>query len=608
MRKMAITLGAAMALAPSLIAKTVSPDQALKAAQHHMETYSSAQNAIGLTLIETYYTANAVPTMYLFVNETSGGFVLVSAEDRARPILGYSTKGKFDVSKSAPQVRSWMSRYSDQIGRIAGSPVTASSEIAHKWAVLAEGAERPRTAARGTAIAPLITTEWEQGGDYSAQTPGTSPTGSVATAMAQIMKYWDHPTTGTGSVSYNTSTLGGTLTADFGSTTYDWANMPNRLTPTSSAQEIEAVSKLMFHCGVSTETNYEQQASYANVASYGGGYPSAELAFPGHFGYKSSITLLDRDDFTDQQWTDMLMYEIDQSRPVLYSSYGEEDSHAFIFDGYDDNGYFHVNWGWGGNSDGYYLIDDLDPPIVGTGSMGGPYEYGHMALIMIEPQGSNLPANPFQADYNVVLNAVGLFQPSASEIYRGDPYQIDADIINAGPDNLRNGFVGTMAFDLINGGGHLTINGNGINMNVEEVRGFQLPYIAPLPVGEYVMLVVYFKNIDRPVLRLVGEDLNENAAYLLVKEPLGIARLDRTSGINMYPNPSTGKVTLDLSGFGGHAKALFVNDITGKCLHKSYNLGEGKNDIDLSTLPNGTYFMLLNTDQGAWVQKIVIRK
>lgn len=222
-----------------------------------------------------------------------------------------------------------------------------------------------RTKAAGDTVAPMIDSRWRQYGGYNNMCPedttladlgGHPTTGCVATAMAQIMRYWQFPEHGMGSNSYTHEGeydcwRYGVLSADFANTQYDWDNMPPMLTDSSTEEQIAAVATLCYQCGVSVNIMYNSDCT----GSSGAYSAHASTAFTNAFHYKANYCL-NRNSYSLNQWQTILKNEMDGGRPVLYGGQSIEDTargiggggHAFIVDGYDTNGYFHINWGWGG--------------------------------------------------------------------------------------------------------------------------------------------------------------------------------------------------------------------------------------------------------------------
>lgn len=227
------------------------------------------------------------------------------------------------------------------------------------------------TAADTQSVSPLLTTRWSQYSPYNNLCPEYAEgshcaTGCVATAMAQILKYHEYPVKGIGSHSY-TWTYGDrkeTLSADFGATTYRWDLMLDAYNASATAEEAEAVATLMYHCGVAANLEYTPAT---------GGY--ADDAFSGvidFLGYSPASVLIDRSDFDDAHWDAMLRDALDRGYPVLYGGFTEYYAgHAFVFDGYDSQGRFHVNWGYGDSHNRYYTFNSLNE-----------FNYGHTAMIL----------------------------------------------------------------------------------------------------------------------------------------------------------------------------------------------------------------------------------
>lgn len=321
-------------------------------------------------------TPDSFTECYLFVGADGKGFALIAADDCVPPILGYSMNGTFLADSLPHHIRTWIDAYQFDIAASA-----KEGRVATKYNTL-----------RDTAVGPLMTTTWSQTPLYNAQCPyNTSEssytvTGCVATATAQVMKYWNFPAVGRGSHSYNMPGYG-LQSANFDTTHYAWDSMPDVLNDNSTEAEIAAVAQLMYHVGVAVEMNYGLHGSNASLHSYGSADKiCAENALKNFFRYNQALFTAIRDDFTYPEWDSLLTSELNAARPILFSGRDNEGGHAFVIDGYDSLGLYHVNWGWGGFCDGYYTFDNLSP--TGSGIGGNPsnsYSYDNRVLLYVFP-------------------------------------------------------------------------------------------------------------------------------------------------------------------------------------------------------------------------------
>ena len=300
-----------------------------------------------LDLAYTYRADNGTATMYVF--NFDGGFVIVAADDSSSPILGYSNQGNFDLDNAPDGLRFMLSEISRGITTVVEQGGTASGDIFCRWKNLETcGIMRPNR--NFPVVGPLVQLKWDQGYPYNMYAPGGCPTGCVATAMAQLMKYWEWPVKGTGEHSYMAPVYGQQY-ANFGETSYEWDNMVENYSLGSPTQEQkEAVATLMYHCGVSVNMTYEPDGSGAFSVDV----PSAINTY---FSYSNQATHINKVGHTYDEWIALLKSNIDQQIPLYYSGQSPEGGHAFVCDGYDNDDLFYFNWGWGGAANGFFLID-----------------------------------------------------------------------------------------------------------------------------------------------------------------------------------------------------------------------------------------------------------
>ncbi|MDD2411478.1 MAG: C10 family peptidase [Bacteroidales bacterium] len=285
----------------------------------------------------------------LFTFET-GGFVAISLFDEVRPLLAYSFSGNLDLNNIPDNANSWYLS--------AGRKILEQSKlnIVNSEALLERQSMDAGSFIVNTQKNPyLVNSSWGQGCHFNQYCPadingpcGRCLTGCVATAMAQIMYYWQYPQFGTSSHSYQSNY--GVLSANFGETEYMWANMTDTVTA-----ENTAVATLMYHLGVAVEMNYTSSASSAAVPN---------SALQNYFSYSQNQESVYMSDYSTHEWIDILKNEIDHLRPVLYVGFLDfvPVGHAWVCDGYDSMDYFHFNWGQNGDSGGFYEMGTFTYP------------------------------------------------------------------------------------------------------------------------------------------------------------------------------------------------------------------------------------------------------
>ena len=354
---------------------------------------------------------------YVYANANGEGWVMVAANDVVTPILAYSETGEFRTDKMPDNVKYWLGSYDKKIKYAEQNNIEATEEVKAEWRALRKGV---RKAKASVTVSPLIQTTWDQDEPYYNLCPKVGNertlTGCVATAMAQVMNYWQWPVTGTGSYSYTSETQKLSCSANFGSTTYDWANMLNRYagyynegsstyhsTSSGTTAQQNAVATLMYHCGVAAKMDYDISANggsgtqtiYPNAASTTS--RCAAYALINNFGYKSSTLKCyyrpggyGYSAVSDANWLNLLKTELDASRPIMYAGADNEGGHSFICDGYDSDNKFHFNWGWSGYCNGYYTVDNLVPGTGGSGAGNGSYNDDQDIIIGIIPDKPNI--------------------------------------------------------------------------------------------------------------------------------------------------------------------------------------------------------------------------
>lgn len=356
----------------------LSPQEAL----NRVQAASSRLSAPGNSSYELSYTGKSSDKEALYVfNRGDKGFIVVAADDRMPALLGYSDNGAFDIDKASPQLKWWLGQYADEATYCFDNEYNPTLT---KTTWKRDGRVN---------IPALVKTKWNQSAPYNNDCPtdggGRCVTGCVATAMAQVVNYHRYPVTGSGQYSYTDK--GNTYSFDYGATTFDWDNMLDEYNGSATAQQNAAVAQLMYACGVSINMNYTSYESGTSDLYV----PYALKTF---FNFDEGVRYLEKCYFSNDEWEEMVYDELAAARPVIYGGQAPTGGHEFVCDGYED-GYFHINWGWGGYNDGMFLLSALDPGAdQGIGSSIGGYNSDQSAIMGIrKPTGDSTPWYPIYA-------------------------------------------------------------------------------------------------------------------------------------------------------------------------------------------------------------------
>lgn len=529
----------------SSLAASVNEYQARSVAENFMKSKTGIISHTS-TLHYRQEASDGSADFYVFNFPVQKGFVIVAGDDRVKPVIAYSTDRNFDITAAKKSgVSWWMNKVKMQMQKIKKDNIQAKTGVPEQWKAYQDASSAIALKSL-SAIPPLLETQWDQSPDYNALCPsngngGLCPTGCVATAMAQVMKYWNYPPHGTGSYSYTDShgSITGTHSVNLGNTNYNWSNMPL----TTSSPDI---ATLMYHCGVSVGMDYESNESGACV--FAGTLCALFTNYSGHTS---------RDAFHDQfgynipngqtraiflgNWVDMLKDELNLRRPIMYSGVNfSGGAHVWVCDGYDNNDAFHMNWGWGGSNNAYYDIDDLTP---------GSNDFNDFEGALIEIRPANLSA------CNTNWNLSGT-QTTSYYIWQASNFINSTKLIN-------NKFASYRAENYITLKQGFEAKGNTIDF---------VARLEPCSAPRYGS----YSSID--------DATDEN-------EP----------NISVYPNPANNLLFIISKILNETSVKIKVTDVTGRILI-SYieNAAEGiwQKEIDLSGFAKGIYLLHVETGDG----------
>lgn len=338
---------------------------------------SNRMNALTAELQTMEKSTDDTPLCYVF-STSEGGYIITSADDRARTVLGYVSDCTYEQSMQIPAFRDWMNGCCKVLTWLSCQPESNS---------LSEPSSKTTSTSQEEYVEPLLgDIKWNQTAIYNGMCPIDSATqqrcatGCFATSVSQVMRYWKWPKQGKG-IHKNIHSNDPSQNVDFSNSVYDWDNMLpsyDDSTKTYTQEQEDAVAKLMADIGCSLDMLYGSSSAADDVA--------AMDALPVYFRYSKSLKFHRSEDYTQTEWSQLIKSELNARRPVLMGAATYKMSgHAFVIDGYNAEGLFHVNWGWGGISDNYFAIDVMNPDAQGTGGILGGYCSGQSIYTGLQP-------------------------------------------------------------------------------------------------------------------------------------------------------------------------------------------------------------------------------
>ena len=356
----------------------------------------------------------AEPTFYVFTPQDNniGGFVIVSGIEEAAPILGFSYTDVFDADQIPPSMRYLLGKYQEEIEAY----LSLSPQERQKRRYATDRRQGLPVLSQG--VSPMISTRWNQSTPYNNLCPmdgnERSVTGCAATSTAQVMKFYEYPSHGTGSISYTTETKQIPVSFDFGSTTFEWSRMLNSYSGGNyTSSQATAVATLMAACGAAFKMDYSSESSGAISTDQMSGLIK-------YLGYDADMALLWRDYMTAEQWHTFILDQINSNHPVLFSGQADDGGHSFILDGYinddADNPSYHVNWGWGGRYDDYFKVNALEPYGQGIGGSSGGYNAHQQILFGCIPENNLVDHGCFFLGENVTVSPSSVAPNTAATI------------------------------------------------------------------------------------------------------------------------------------------------------------------------------------------------
>ena len=359
--------------------------QAMYTAREYLSAHGKILKAESLAFKAPRKDASSAENAYYYVFNVGddNGYVIVSGDDRTDQILGYVETGTFDEENIPDNMRSWLQLYADQIKYLDD----------HNIQIDRRAVKAHRVSQTRHAVAPLMKSKWNQGSPYNNRCPvyydaqgnsGTSVSGCVATALAQVINFYKYPVATTAAIPSHTNTYStptGTRTVRLNSISkgakIDWDNMCDTYSGSETEDQKKAVADLMLYVGQAVKMGYGASSG----AGFGDNIPAVMTKY---FGFDDAVTMEYRNKYSIDGWFNLIYNEIASKHPVAMSGSSSGGAHAFVLDGFDGENLFHVNWGWGGGSDGYFLLQILNPGDssgAGASTSSDGYSMGQDVLI-----------------------------------------------------------------------------------------------------------------------------------------------------------------------------------------------------------------------------------
>ena len=565
-----------LAYCSAAFSKTVDQSAAALLATRFLQA-KGVPAAGGLTLSYTQCLGGATKVPLYFVYTCAGGgFVLVGADDELLPpVLAWSPTDSFVANAIPPHIASWLDHYTrDAAWQLA------HSNLAKRYTAQWQQLKAANAAAeKATLVTPLLACTWNQNGYYNIRCPYDTIskkyalTGCVATAMAQIMRFWQWPAAGIGFHAYIDSAYG-LLWADFSRSNYNWNKMPNAMGRTDTP-----IAQLMYDAGVSVDMDYGVTSSSAYVLAENCPIRNnAQFALVNYFCYQPSMRDVFRVDYNDQDWINVIEQELNAGRPMMYSGTNDSEGHSFIADGYDAQNRIHFNWGWGGAYNGYFTVESIAPDSIS-------FMQQNSLLMGIQPDRTRalVMANAIEAtdlvrqnsQFQVVSKVINVNQAAYSGnvtlMITGDyfPFFSDSQLV---------------AISALNSGDSFALNLN----------------LSGLPSGSY-HAQLFYRNSSGGLLPV---DSTADFSQVYPLEVFGSASSPMT--VVLIPNPAATYCYITLKDPGASSYAVY--DEAGATVAGG-NVGpqQAVIPVPVGFLRDGVYVVKVMMTQGVAQQKLVVK-
>lgn len=565
-----------------VLAGNVSEDQARQIAVSFWQSAPVTRGGIpSLQMVfhsEDLVTRSSVqsPAYYVFDNTGGPGFVIVAGDDVAMPVLGYSFEHEFSKDNLPANLKAWLEYMRDEVNEARRSGAKAESVVTRAWSQVEAG----------TPVVELETAKWNQMEPYNLLCPivgGESTyTGCTATAVAIVMRYHQWPEKGVGTLPGYKILRGEVLPELPLGHTYDWKNMPLEYPYMGYSQaEANAVAVLMRDCGWMIFSDYGPVGS-SGTSAFTVYIPAGLTTY---MGYDKRVRTISRNGYTTSEWNSLMQGELESNRPVIYSGFNDNAGHAFVLDGYTDQNYYRVNWGWGGYCDGYFLLTVLDPEGQGSGGSEGGYNMYQDAVIGIQKDDGGAYFEELR--YGERFSEQEVCGLSVDEpVVSGKPFELYVgNLKNTGSGT----FTGELLFAVVDKEGNIVEELYVVSLSDLLSSYYYYPYVGTVTINTPVLpgyrIRGYYRSANTPEWTLIkGNDEDGCVWDLLIADEYSIEETTQLT----YNKKSRLLRLLVKDGVSVSLRSSGGSDCSDKCQIQGNEI-----TVDTSLLRDGTYSLTL---------------
>lgn len=565
-----------------VLAGNVSEDQARQIAVSFWQSAPVTRGGIpSLQMVfhsEDLVTRSSVqsPAYYVFDNTGGPGFVIVAGDDVAMPVLGYSFEHEFSKDNLPANLKAWLEYMRDEVNEARRSGAKAESVVTRAWSQVEVG----------TPVVELETAKWNQMEPYNLLCPivgGESTyTGCTATAVAIVMRYHQWPEKGVGTLPGYKISRGEVLPELPLGHTYDWKNMPLEYPYLGYSQvEANAVAVLMRDCGWMIFSDYGPVGS-SGTSAFTVYIPAGLTTY---MGYDKRVRTISRNGYTTSEWNSLMQGELESNRPVIYSGFNANAGHAFVLDGYTDQNYYRVNWGWGGYCDGYFLLTVLDPEGQGAGGSEGGYNMYQDAVIGIQKDDGGAYFEELR--YGERFSEQEVCGLSVDEpVVSGKPFELYVgNLKNTGSGT----FTGELLFAVVDKEGNIVEELYVVSLSDLLSSYYYYPYVGTVTINTPVLpgyrIRGYYRSANTPEWTLIKGNEEDGCTWdLLIADEYSIEETTQLT----YNKKSRLLRLLVKDGVSVSLRSSGGSDCSDKCQIQGNEI-----TVDTSLLRDGTYSLTL---------------